>query len=606
MSTYSLEQFLDIKTSAKGSFHYDGTKISYLSDVSGTYQVYVKDLETDHIEQITSYENRIRFAAYIPFKNQILFGKDIGGNEQTQFFVYDEISKETTQITRDNNSIYRIGSTSRDGQKISYSSNQRNGKDFDVYVMDLETQEETCVYYNRGWCEALRFSADGTKIVVQDRESLVTNNLHIIEIETKESTQITEHNENSKYEQSEWLPDNSGFFCISNEESEFLCVDFYSLDTKKMTRVFQCEWDVFDIALSKDGTHLFVTINEGGYIKAKLFKVQNAEDSQEMLHEIHNIGMPSGMITGISWSEDSSKCLFTYGDANQIQSVWLWNKNTNTSSQVSTYFQTIDTKDLAIPELIEYTSHDGLVVPAFLFVPENIKESKKKSPVIILIHGGPESQYKPYFNPITQFLVHKGYAVAAPNVRGSSGYGKEYMTLDDQEKRLDSVEDIVFLKKYLETRDGIDAEKVIVMGGSYGGYMVLANMAFYPEHWLAGVDIVGMSNLVSFLENTSEWRRALREAEYGSLKHDREMLEKVSPINKVENIQAPLFIIHGANDPRVPLSEAEQMESKLQELGREVELLVYEDEGHGLSKLENKIDAYSKMVNFLGRQISKN
>jgi dipeptidyl aminopeptidase/acylaminoacyl peptidase len=241
-----------------------------------------------------------------------------------------------------------------------------------------------------------------------------------------------------------------------------------------------------------------------------------------------------------------------------------------------------------------------------LFVPENIKESKKKSPVIILIHGGPESQYKPYFNPITQFLVHKGYAVAAPNVRGSSGYGKEYMTLDDQEKRLDSVEDIVFLKKYLETRDGIDAEKVIVMGGSYGGYMVLANMAFYPEHWLAGVDIVGMSNLVSFLENTSEWRRALREAEYGSLEHDREMLEKVSPINKVENIQAPLFIIHGANDPRVPLSEAEQMESKLQELGREVELLVYEDEGHGLSKLENKIDAYSKMVNFLDRQISKN
>jgi len=589
MNEYTLEQFLDMKTSAAASFNKDDSKVSFLSDVSGTYQLYIKDLETGEVKQVTSYEDRLIFARYVPKKDQVIFGKDVGGDEKTQFFLYDEKTGEIEQVTKDGNAIHRFGDISGDGEMITYISNSRNGKDRDVYVMNLATREEICVYQDRDWCDSLGFSPDGNKVVVSDRDSLVFNSLHLVDVQTKNSLQITSRDGRSNYKQPQWLVDNTGFFFVSNDGSDFSCVDFYNIHTDKISRLFSCEWDVSGISLSKDEKYLFITVNEGGYVRARLFETKT-------MSEIQDIGMPLGLVKGIVWSKDSSKCVFTFGSPNQIQSVWSWEKETKKSLQISPDYQSINKEALVTPELIDFKSHDGLAVPSFLFLPKGNKEA---TPVIILIHGGPEAQYKPFFNPVTQFLVSKGYAVAAPNVRGSSGYGKEYMTLDDKDKRLDSVEDIVYLKKYLETRKEIDSDKVILMGGSYGGYMVLANMAFYPEHWLAGIDIVGIANLVSFLENTAEWRRGIREAEYGSLKDDKEMLKRVSPINKVEDIKAPLFVIHGANDPRVPLSEAEQIESKLKDLGREVELLVYDDEGHGLAKRKNRLDAYSKMVTFL-------
>ncbi len=195
--------------------------------------------------------------------------------------------------------------------------------------------------------------------------------------------------------------------------------------------------------------------------------------------------------------------------------------------------------------------------------------------------------------------MYCGYAVVAPNVRGSSGYGKKYLALDDIKNRMNSVKDLEYLHKFLEQDNRIDGDKVALMGSSYGGYMTLAGLTFHPELWAAGVDVVGFSNLVSFLENTSSYRRAVREAEYGYLATDRKFLESISPLNFIENIKAPLLIIHGANDPRVPLSEAEQIYNKLKKSGKKVELLVYQDEGHGLKKLKNRLDAYPKIVDFL-------
>jgi dipeptidyl aminopeptidase/acylaminoacyl peptidase len=252
------------------------------------------------------------------------------------------------------------------------------------------------------------------------------------------------------------------------------------------------------------------------------------------------------------------------------------------------------------PELIRFVSFDGLSVPAFIYRPKGIKQGVRV-PVVINIHGGPEAQYQPIYQPVMQYLVHNGYAVIAPNVRGSSGYGKSYMALDDIEKRLDSVKDIVALRNHIAGMSDMDATRIGLYGASYGGFMVLACMAFYPKLWAAGVDIVGIVNFVTFLENTAAYRRALREAEYGSLENDRELLEKISPIHSIEKIEAPLLLIHGANDPRVPLSEAKQVVAKLKEVGRQVELLVYLDEGHGIVKLQNKLDAYPKAVEFLDK-----
>ena len=219
--------------------------------------------------------------------------------------------------------------------------------------------------------------------------------------------------------------------------------------------------------------------------------------------------------------------------------------------------------------------------------------------VVVYVHGGPEAQFRPEFSPLVQYLVSRGCAVAAPNVRGSTGYGKRYEHLDDVRLRMNAVRDLEALHDWLRTRDGIDASRAVLCGRSYGGFMVLAGLAFQPERWLAGIEFVGISSFVTFLENTSAWRLRSREREYGSLEHDRELLESVSPISRIHEICAPLLIIHGANDPRVPLSEAKQLHRGLAERGIETELIVYEDEGHGLQKLQNRLDAYPRIAEFL-------
>jgi dipeptidyl aminopeptidase/acylaminoacyl peptidase len=220
-------------------------------------------------------------------------------------------------------------------------------------------------------------------------------------------------------------------------------------------------------------------------------------------------------------------------------------------------------------------------------------------PVIVDIHGGPESQRRPSFGGLSQYFLSRGYALFEPNVRGSTGYGRAYTHLDDVENRMDSVRDIGAGLDWLATREAIDSDRAVAKGGSYGGFMVLAALTEFPDRWAAGVDIVGIANFVTFLENTGSWRQELREAEYGSLAEDREFLESISPVTNADRIEAPLFVLHGANDPRVPVGEAEQIAAEVESQGIPVELLVFEDEGHGIAKLDNQIEAYTQVVAFL-------
>ncbi|HOU42157.1 MAG TPA: alpha/beta fold hydrolase, partial [Promineifilum sp.] len=251
-------------------------------------------------------------------------------------------------------------------------------------------------------------------------------------------------------------------------------------------------------------------------------------------------------------------------------------------------------------ELIRYPTFDGRAIPAWLYRP---RTAAGPVPVVVNVHGGPEWQARPWFDFLTQYLVACGYAVLVPNVRGSTGYGNAYSHLDDIGKRLDSVNDLAHAAHWLRAQADFDGRRVAVLGSSYGGYMVLAALAFHPELWAAGVDIVGIANFVTYLENTSGYRRQHRESEYGRLDTDRELLERVSPINAVERMTAPLLVIHGANDPRVPLSEAQQLVARLAALGRAAELLVFDDEGHGITLLKNKRVAYSAIARFLNETL---
>jgi dipeptidyl aminopeptidase/acylaminoacyl peptidase len=253
------------------------------------------------------------------------------------------------------------------------------------------------------------------------------------------------------------------------------------------------------------------------------------------------------------------------------------------------------------PQLVRYPAFDGRQIPSYLFLPRGVAAGRL--PAVVHVHGGPEGQARPHFDPVWQYLAASGYAVVVPNVRGSTGYGYEYQSLDDVRLRMDSVADLAATVRWLDEEGIADPRRIAVMGGSYGGFMVLAALTTYPDLWAAGVDIVGIANFVTFLENTGPWRRKLREPEYGSLENDREFLESISPIHHVDAITAALFVVHGANDPRVPVGEAEQIVSALRARGVSVEYLRFENEGHGLSKRANQVEAYPAIARFLDDQV---
>jgi dipeptidyl aminopeptidase/acylaminoacyl peptidase len=299
------------------------------------------------------------------------------------------------------------------------------------------------------------------------------------------------------------------------------------------------------------------------------------------------------------WSRDGKRLAFVFSGPADNPNIWVWDLDEDRCRQVT--FVTrggIPRESFVAPELVSFRSFDSLEIPAFLYMPNS-----ERPAVVVSVHGGPEGQTRPIFNAVTQYLVNQGYAVLAPNVRGSTGYGRTYTHLDDVEKRMDSVADLEAAVRWLRESGRVDGERIAVMGGSYGGFMVLAALTTYPDIWAAGVDIVGIANLETFLRNTGAYRRHWRIPEYGDPDRDAELFRRISPIHHVEKITAPLLVLHGDNDPRVPLSEAEQMVEALQRLDRPVRLMRFDDEGHGIIKLKNRLVAYPAIGEFLDRYL---
>lgn len=553
------------------------------------------EMESGKVEQLTDYDDSVSRVIFSPTQDTILFEISPGGNEQSQLYLIDPITKVVRPISENKDFRHNFGAWSNDGKYIAYRSNERNGTDFDIYVMDVETGKKRRVFAEGGAIMPNSFSPSNTFLIMSKQHSLVHSDLYLCNLLTDYTECITSHEGEEMHGTARWLPDESAFFITMDRGREFMGLAKYDLTSKSFSYVLTPEWDIDGVTIDLEGHRLVVTMNEDGYDIARMYDVHTLTELPLNLPK-------NGLVTGVRFSKDGKALVFTFTDSTRTQDVWLYDTASHEGRQLTHSEQRVPPDVLVEPELIRFKSFDGLPVSAFVYKPKNGKTEKKMS-AIIDIHGGPESQYRPALIRLTQYFVYSGYVVIAPNVRGSSGYGKTFLTLDNIEKRLDSVKDLVSLHEYIKNIPEIDSEKVALMGGSYGGFMVLAGLAFYPELWAVGIDIVGIANFVTFLKNTAPYRRALREAEYGSLERDKELLERISPINSVESIQAPLMVIHGANDPRVPLSEAEQIVQKLKELGREVEFLVYPDEGHGLSKLKNRLDAYPKVVSFLERNL---
>ena len=581
-----LRALLELRQAWPLSFSADGSWLLVASDLPGTRQLFRLPLDGGGLEQLTDLDEPVD-GLLLP-DDRVLLAVDQGGNERTQLHLLGE-----GPLVADPRFIHRFPEVSRDGALLAYSTNRRDGVDFDVVVRRLAEGHET-TFELGGLVANGPISPDGRWVVAQRRgEASGDDDLFLLGVETGEVVHATPHEGRAEYVSCVWLADSSGFLAATNEGRDTFALARYDLASRGWRLVLESDRDLQCVG-DDAGRHLLVEANEDGYSRLELRDPRTLELQEEV--------QLAGRGVAEHFAFDGKHLAFAFSTPVEPHQVRLYELGSGAPPRKLTDLGAV--AGGVEPELHRVESFDGESIPVFLFEPEG----EGPFPVVVTVHGGPESQWRPWysqgFGALTQFLVSRGYAVAAPNVRGSTGYGKRYEHLDDVALRLDSVRDLAELHAWLAARPRIDGSRAVVYGRSYGGYMTLAALAFQPELWAAGIEFVGISNLVTFLENTSPWRRAAREVEYGSLATDRELLARISPWSRVEAIRAPLFIEHGRNDPRVPVGESEAIHRVLTEQGVRCELVIYEDEGHMVEKLGNRIDAFERAVAFLDDVLS--
>lgn len=386
-------------------------------------------------------------------------------------------------------------------------------------------------------------------------------------------------------------PNGDRVLFLSNQDRDLTALLELDLATRRQTPLVELSWDLEGLAVSPDGDWATYGVNEDGATRVVLRSLASGEERAVT-------GLPLGIVEGLTWSPSGQHLAFAFCGPKHPYGIWVCGPDGRARRVTEPDLAGLDPATLVEPEIVRYPTFDERQIPAFWYRPTGHDGS---CPVVIDIHGGPESQRRIKYDALTQFLLARGFAVLATNVRGSTGYGKAYSHLDDVEKRMDAVADIAAAADWLNARSDVTTGQIAIYGVSYGGFMVLAAASTYPDRWAAVVDVVGIANFQTFFEQTGPWRRRLRAAEYGDPVRDADLLREISPLHRADRITAPLFVIHGRNDPRVPVGEAEQIVSTLRGLGRDVELRIYEDEGHGLVRLPNKIDGYGAVADFLDR-----
>ena len=590
---YEFARYLKIRAAYGATWSPDSRHIAFITDITGVPQAWEVPVEGGWPEQLTFYDERVSGIHYSPTENSLLYGTDAGGNERTQLFLLGGPAGEERDLTRAPDAIHYSGGFSPDGARIAFTATRRNGTDFDVFTKDLTSPdaEPATVWETAGYHTVADWATDSSFLVVSRHHSNLNNDLYRIDLASGEATLLTPHEGDARFSGARVTPDGGSLFFATDRDGDFMRLARLDLSTLEVEYLTPDDWDVEEVELSKSGRWLAASRNVEGYSDFVLFNGRG--------RRIPGPEMPRGILGGFEISPDENRLAFTLTGPDRNPDVWIVDLPDGEPRRLTRSSTAgIPLRTFRSPEIVRYPTFDRREIPALFYEPGT---SPENTPVVINVHGGPESQSRPLFAPVTQYLLGRGYAVFYPNVRGSTGYGKAYTHLDDVYLRMDSVNDLGYAAHWLRDRGH---QRVAVMGGSYGGFMVLAALTEYPELWTAGVDIVGIANMVTFLENTGRYRRALREPEYGSLERDREFLASISPIHKAGEINAPLMVIHGKNDPRVPVGEAEQIVERVRENGGTVEYLLYEDEGHGLAKLKNRLDAYPKIAAFLDEHLS--
>lgn len=628
---YTIEQYLNIKSANSPVFSPDGKSLAFLTNITGTAQIWSVKLPAAAPRQLTNYEDNIGFVRWAG--DGIIFGKAKGGDENTQFYWMKPDGTGVRALTDEPGVRHNFGLISDDGSLIVYSSNKRDRKYFDIYGMNLATGKEALLYQQDGNNDVIDMDISGRLIVSRDGTELsLDNNLYLVNSRTNAETLLTAHDGSAEFSNAHFTAD--GLVFTHNDKREFAGLaqmrkknaagDDWSDANRESTILDDSKWDIGDIEMAPYGNTIAYTTNREGFSELYLRKYETG--GKPLITVIdktsEEVKLPgAGIVGGMAFNHDQTQLAFSFSSPTRNSDIWLYDIASKKLVQVTRSDTAgISPQTFTEPRLIKFKSFDSREISAWYYEPQRTRNfslnmkaksdraltaTKAPIPVIVSVHGGPEGQERPGFSALYQYYISRGYGILATNVRGSTGYGKAFTHLDDVKKREDSVKDLAWAVEWLKTAGEADPKRIAVMGGSYGGYMTLAAITLYPEIWSAAVDTVGIANWESFLKNTSGYRRRQREVEYGRLDRDLDFLRAISPLAKADRIRCPLFVIAGRNDPRVPWTEAEQIVAAVKKSGGTVQYKIYEDEGHGVSKLKNRLELYPLVADFLDTYMKK-
>jgi len=565
-----------------------------------SYQAYYLTLDGEDLQQLTNFNepvSEMRSSNHTQL-NGFVYNKDVGGNEDNQIFYFD-LDKQTSHLITDGKSKNDFALWNTNGTQLAYRSNARNQVDFEIYLatftpgnsLEKHSKSELVFKASGNWYPVC-WSFDDRFLIVNKFISALEAEPHLLNVETGQLEKLFPKSQKMSVTKILFSKQHDYLYVISDENTEFLQLRLHHLKTGKQQILTEAiKWNVESIAIDRNGENIAFISNENGYFKLYVMDTET--------HQIKSLpNLPKGQVHQIKFDKSGNYLAMNISSTSYANEIFVYD-----IANLKIIQQTINNKQHTLkvsftePKLIHYTTFDTFQnesrkIPAFCYLPDQ----EGSFPSLIHIHGGPEGQFVPGYHAFFQYLVKElGIAIIAPNVRGSRGYGKTYLALDDGYKREDSVKDIGALLNWIEDHPNLNKNKIAVMGGSYGGYMVYAALIQYAHKLTCGISRVGISNFVTFLENTKAYRRNNRREEYGDerIPAMRKFLTGISPTTHAHKINKPLLIVQGANDPRVPQSEAEQMYDEIKKNNIPVWYLLAKDEGHGFKKKKN-IDFYQK------------
>ncbi|MDB5362050.1 MAG: peptidase [Rhodospirillales bacterium] len=586
-----LDRLVALPAAVAPAFAKTDGRLYHLADDDGQMQIWSIDLTDGTRRQWTALDEPVAFLARSPSDDTILFGVDRGGDERQQLHLLRPDGTHSA-LTDAPEALHVWGAFSPDGSRIAYTANTRNGVDFDLFVRDLATSVETCLARFDGQQKVLAWSPDGAWLTVQADRSHADQELALVEVATGTLRPIERTYAPARYGAFRWRKDGTAAYVLTELGGEHLGVARFDPTAGSFEPLFMPDSDVETLALAPDGSRLAVAINRGGWSELRLVDVETGSTRL--------IERPAGVIGELAWSPDGTALILSQTDPTRPRGLW----RVEPESGAVTPLLVADASDLTLSpwRLVDFTSFDGLRIEAWLALPETSAPDQGRK-AVVWVHGGPESQVRPTYRPDVQAMLAAGYAVMLPNVRGSTGYGARFAALDNVRLRLDAVEDLRAARLWLGARPDIDDGAIAVMGQSYGGFMVLATLARHPELWKAGIEYYGIVHFLTLLRDTGPWRWRHRAVEYGDPVADRDFLEEISPLSLIDQLRAPLLVAHGKRDPRVPFSETETLLAALAARRHPVESVLFDHEGHGFTRPEDRRRILGAVMGFLGREL---